>query len=134
MSSPAPASPQLWRFNQEVYRLIGMKCADCGHITYPRKKICPTCGSFNLKDYKLSRRGTVHTFCINWVLPPGLEPPVPLVVVDLEGGGRYQGIIAEVAKPEEIKIGDKVEMVLRKVSSDRGLNIYGYKFKLVEEG
>lgn len=76
----------------------------------------------------------MHTFCINWVLPPGLEPPVPLVVVDLEGGGRYQGIIAEVAKPEEIKIGDKVEMVLRKVSSDRGLNIYGYKFKLVEEG
>jgi uncharacterized OB-fold protein len=134
MSSPAPASPAVWRFNREVYRLVGMKCKDCGHITYPRRKICPICGSLNLEEYKLSRKGTIQTFCINWVLPPGFEPPVPLVVVDLEGGGRYQGIITEVAKPEEVKIGDKVEMVLRKVSSDRGLNIYGYKFRLVEEG
>jgi uncharacterized OB-fold protein len=58
---------------------------------------------------------------------------VPLVVVDLEGGGRYQGIIADVAQPEQVKIGDKVEMVLRRVSTDRGLNVYGYKFRLVEE-
>jgi len=54
--------------------------------------------------------------------------------VDLEGGGKYQGIITEVTKPEEVKIGDKVEMVLRKIVTDRGLNIYGYKFRLVEEG
>jgi uncharacterized OB-fold protein len=133
MSAPAPASPALWRFNREVYRLVGVKCKDCGHITYPRRKICPICGSLNLEEHKLSRRGTVHTFCINWVLPPGLEPPVPLVVVDLEGGGRYQGIIADVAQPEQVKIGDKVEMVLRRVSTDRGLNVYGYKFRLVEE-
>jgi len=134
MAAPAPASPQFWRFNPEIYRLIGAKCKDCGHVTYPRKKICPKCGSLNVEDYKLSRRGTVHTFCINWVLPPGFEPPVPLVLIDLEGGGRYQGIITEVSKPEEVKIGSKVEMVLRKVMTDRGLNLYGYKFRLVEEG
>ena len=68
------------------------------------------------------------------MLPPGLEPPVPIIVVDLEGGGKYQGVITEVTKAEEVKIGDKVEMVLRKVVADRGLNIYGYKFRLVEEG
>jgi len=33
-----------------------------------------------------------------------------------------------------VKIGTKVELVLRKVMSDRGLDIYGYKFRLVEEG
>jgi uncharacterized OB-fold protein len=67
------------------------------------------------------------------VLPPEVEPPVPLVIVDLEGGGKYQGLITEVAKPEEVKVGDKVEMVLRKLYTDRGLNVYGYKFRLVEE-
>jgi len=133
MSSPAPASPLFWRFNPEIFRLMGVKCKDCNHITYPRRKICPVCGSLNIEEYKLSRKGTVHTFCINWVLPPGLEPPVPLVLVDLEGGGRYQGIIAEVDDPGQIKIGDKVEMVLRKVDTDRGINVYGYKFKLAEE-
>jgi hypothetical protein len=133
MVAPAPASPFYWRYNPEVYRLMGMKCKDCGHITYPRKKICPACGSFNVEECKLSRRGTVHTYCINWVLPPEVEPPVPLVIVDLEGGGKYQGLITEVAKPEEVKVGDKVEMVLRKLYTDRGLNVYGYKFRLVEE-
>ena len=134
MSAPAPASPLFWRFNPEVYRLIGTKCKDCGHITYPRRKICPTCGSLNSEEHKLSRRGTVQTYTINWVTPPGLEPPVPIIIVDLEGGGRYQGVITEVTQPEEVKIGGKVEMVLRKVWTDRGLNIYGYKFRLVEEG
>ena len=134
MSAPAPASPMFWRFNPEVYRLIGVRCKDCGHITLPRTQICPMCGSLNLEEHKLSRKGTVQTYAINWVLPPGIEPPVPVVVVDLEGGGKYQGIIAEVANPEEVKIGGKVEMVLRKVFTDRGLNIYGYKFRLVEEG
>jgi uncharacterized OB-fold protein len=30
-------------------------------------------------------------------------------------------------------VGSKVEMVLRKMTTDRGLNVYGYKFRLVEE-
>jgi len=134
MVQPAPASPMFWRFNPEVYRLIGMKCKDCGHITYPRSKICPACGSFSVEEHKLPRRGTVHTFCINWTPPPNLEPPIVNVIVDLEGGGRYQGLITEVANPEEVKIGTKVEMVLRKVMTDRGLKIYGYKLRLLEEG
>jgi len=134
MSAPAPAAPLFWRFNPEVYRLIGTKCKDCGHITYPRRKICPICGSLNQEEHKLSRRGTVQTYCINWTTPPGLEPPVPIIVVDLEGGGKYQGVITEVTEAEEVNIGGKVEMVLRKIWTDRGINIYGYKFRLVEEG
>ena len=117
MVQPAPASPFYWRITPEVYRLVGVKCKSCGHITYPRYKICPACGGFELEEHKLSKRGTVHTFCINWTPPPGLEAPIVPVVVDLEGGGKYQGIITEVSKPEEIKIGGKVEMVLRKIQT-----------------
>jgi len=134
MVQPAPASPLFWRLNPEVYRLIGMKCSDCGHITYPSRKICPQCGSTSVEKYKLSRKGTVHTYCINWTPPPNLEPPIANVIVDLEGGGKYQGVLTEVSNPEEVKIGAKVEMVLRKAITDRGLNVYGYKFRLVEEG
>jgi len=131
---PAPASPMFWRFKPEAFRLIGMKCPDCGHITYPRSKICPECGSFKVKEYQLPKTGKVHTFCINWTPPPGLEAPIVNIIVDLDGGGKYQGLITEVANPEQVKIGTKVELVLRKVMSDRGLDIYGYKFRLVEEG
>ena len=134
INQPAPASPLFWRLNAQVYRLIGSKCSDCGHITIPKTKICHMCGSFNQKDYQLPKTGKVHTFCINYTPPPGLEAPIVNVIVDLDGGGRYLGLITEVANPEQVKIGTKVEMVFRKVMTDMGLDIYGYKFRLAEEG
>jgi uncharacterized OB-fold protein len=69
---------------------------------------------------------------VNWSPPPNFEPPITHVIVDLEGGGRYLSLMTEIDKPEEIKIGSRVEMVLRKIMTDRGLNIYGYKFRLAE--
>ena len=73
MTQPAPASPLFWRFNPEVFRLIGIRCKDCGHISYPRTRICHECGSLNLEEHKLPKKGTVHTFCVNWAPPPNLE-------------------------------------------------------------
>ena len=133
MTQPAPASPLFWRFNPEVYRLIGIKCRDCGHISYPRTKICHECGSLNIEEHTMAKKGTVHTFCVNWAPPPQFEPPITPVVVDMEGGGRRLGLMTETATPEDVKVGSKVEMVLRKMITDRGLNVYGYKFRLAEE-
>jgi uncharacterized OB-fold protein len=123
-----------WRLNPETYRLIGSKCEDCSHITYPRRKVCPICGSFNNADHRLGKKGTIHTYCINYVLPPQIEPPAALAIVDLDGGGKYQGLIAEVKNPEDVKIGSRVELILRRVLRDRGVDLYGYKFRLIEEG
>ncbi len=133
MTQPAPASPVYWRFNAEVFRLVGIRCKTCKHISYPRTRICHECGSLDVEDYRLARKGAIHTFCINWAPPPNFEPPIIPVAVDLEGGGRYLGLITEASTPEEIKVGAKVEMVLRKLTTDRGLNVYGYKFRLVED-
>jgi hypothetical protein len=133
MTQPAPASPLFWRFNPEVFRLIGIKCTDCGHISYPRTKICHECGSQSLEEFKSSKKGTVHTYCVNWAPPPQFEPPITPVVVDMDGGGRRLGLMTETATPEDVKVDSKVEMVLRKLTTDRGLNVYGYKFRQVEE-
>ena len=133
MTLPAPASSMFWRLQPEVYQLMGMKCSDCGYITHPRRKVCPQCGGFNIQEYKLSKKGTIHTFCINYATPPEMEAPLPIAIIDLDGGGKYQGLLADVSKPEDVKIGVKVEAVLRKLYRERGLNVYGYKFKLIEE-
>jgi uncharacterized OB-fold protein len=133
MTQPAPASPLFWRFNPEVYRLIGIQCGDCGHISYPRTRICHECGSLNIEEYKSSKKGTVHTYCVNWAPPPQFEPPITPVIVDMDGGGRRGGIMTETVTPEDVKVGSRVEMVLRKMTTDRGLNVYGYKFRLAEE-
>ena len=133
MTQPAPASPLFWRLTPEALRLAGIKCRDCGHISYPRGKICHECGSLNLEECTLCKKGTVHTYCVNWAPPPNFEPPITPVIVDLEGGGRYQGLMTETSGPEDVKVGSKVEMVLRKVNTDRGLNVYGYKLRLAED-
>jgi len=132
MTQPAPASPLFWRLTPEALRLMGFRCKDCGHISYPRTRICHECGSLNVEEYQLSKKGTVHTYCVNWAPPPNFEPPITPVIVDLEGGGRYQGLMTETAGPEDVKVGSKVEMVLRRVNTDRGLNVYGYKLRLAE--
>jgi len=41
--------------------------------------------------------------------------------------------MTECGSPDEIKIGTKVKMVFRKILTDRGLNVYGYKFRLAGE-
>ena len=132
MTQPAPASPLFWRLTPEALRMMGIRCKDCGHISYPRTRICHECGSLNVEEYQLSKKGTVHTYCVNWAPPPNFEPPITPVIVDLEGGGRYQGLMTETAGPEDVKVGSKVEMVLRRVNTDRGLNVYGYKLRLAE--
>jgi len=58
---------------------------------------------------------------------------MPLAIVDLDGGGRYQGMVIDVKNPQDVKIGAKVELVFRKILSDRGVDLYGYKFRLMEE-
>ena len=133
MTMPAPPSAMHWRLHPETLRFIGSKCKDCGHITYPRRKVCPICGGFNNEEFKLSKKGTVHTYCINYVLPSDIEPPAPLAIIDLEGSGKYQSLLTEVAKPEDVKIGAKVEFVLRRILTNRGVSLYGYKARLVEE-
>lgn len=134
MSQPSPASPLYWRYNDDVFRLIGVKCKDCGFISHPRTKICHDCGSTNVEEYELSKRGTVETYCVNWAPPAPFEPPILPVIVELEGGGKYGGQMTECNSPDDIKIGTKVDLVFRKVMTDRGLNVYGFKLRLAEEG
>lgn len=127
---------QFWRNRDRYYRLIGVKCADCGEEYFPPVYTCRKCGSTSLKDSEMPKKGRILTYTHLYETLPGFELQVPLclAVVELENGVRVLGQIVNTSI-EEIQIGRKVRAVFRriKVDGESGQILYGYKFALEED-
>lgn len=81
----------------------------------------------------LSGQGTVYSFTTVTEAPLGYEDQSPYVValVRLDEGPLLSAQITDF--DGEIAIGDRVEMVTRKLTTEgpRGVIVYGYKFRKV---
>jgi uncharacterized OB-fold protein len=116
----------LWREVKQDLQLYGEKCNRCGMVQFPRQRVCVECGAKDdFADAKLSRRGTVHTFTNDYLLPT-LDPPTTEAVVNVEGGGRVLVQLTD-AGPEEVRVGLDVDLVLRKLHEGGGLKNYFWK-------
>lgn len=82
---------------------------------------------------QLSGRGVVESFTIVMEPPLGFDEQAPYMIalVRLDDGPLVTAQLTDVDGP--VAIGDRVEMVTRKLSTegDRGMIIYGYKFRPV---
>ncbi|WP_461864615.1 Zn-ribbon domain-containing OB-fold protein [Thermococcus sp.] len=120
-----------WRHFKEKYRLIGGKCEN-GHVFFPKRSVCPVCGSRNIEDFQFSGKGKVLSWTIVRNPPSGFEyyKPFPLALVELEKGPVVLAQLTDVA-PDEIDFGMEVEMVTRKVREfgEDGIILYAYKFR-----
>ncbi|GAB6101167.1 Zn-ribbon domain-containing OB-fold protein [Thermococcus atlanticus] len=120
-----------WRHFKEKYRLIGGKCEN-GHVFFPRRSVCPVCGSRNVEDFQFSGKGRVLSWTIVRNPPSGFEyyKPFPLALVELEEGPVVLTQLTDV-DPEEITFGMEVEMVTRKIREfgEDGIILYAYKFR-----
>lgn len=115
-----------WREHKQNLGLYGTRCLECSRIYYPMRRICPHCGSQDkYEEVKMSRRGKVHTFNRDrvFVCP---DPPLIMVVVDLDDGGRFYGQMTDCGE-EEIDIGLPVELVFRKFHDAKGFVNYFWK-------
>ena len=76
-------------------------------------------------------RGTIYSFTCLQEVPEEFGPQSPYLVaiVDLDEGGRVTAQLTDLDGP--VQIGDRVEMVTRKLTTDgaRGMIVYGYKFR-----
>jgi hydroxymethylglutaryl-CoA synthase len=129
-----PMSPLLWRDKDMLLKLWGKKCTKCGFMNFPpsQRLICIRCGSTEMHVSPISRKGKIVTFTVNYKLPAPLESPLPVIIADLDDGTRYRALGTEMT-PEDIKVGSEVELVFRKLATERGVNLYGYKFKLLDK-
>jgi uncharacterized OB-fold protein len=70
-------------------------------------------------------RATVATYTVDR-LAFSLSPPVVAVVLDFDGGGRFQCELTDV-DPSSVAIGQRVEMTFRRLSTQDGIHNYFWK-------
>jgi hypothetical protein len=75
--------------------------------------------------------GTIYSYTVVQEAPAGYEHQAPyiLALVKLDEGNLVTAQITDVNGP--INIGDRVEMVTRKLTTDgtKGMIVYGFKFR-----
>lgn len=129
--------PLTWRKIPDRYRLLGSVCKNCNGYYFPSRHVCPKCRrKGKVESYQFSGRGRIFSFTEIHAPPAGFEDQIPYVmaIVELAEGARCTAEIVDVLG-KDVKIGDEVEMVFRKIQSHdpEGLIHYGFKFKKVNK-
>ena len=121
-----------WRRQEERYKLVGTECEGCGQKSFPPRKICPHCHSDHLAPYRFNGKGEIYSYSTIYQAPAGYEEFVPYTValIKLEEGPLITAQLTDMEN-DELKIGQPVEMVTRKLREygPDGLIVYGYKFR-----
>jgi uncharacterized OB-fold protein len=125
--------PRHWRLKQQRYGLVGEICPHCEAKIFPPRDICPQCGGEAKSTFAFSGKGEVYSFTTIYEAPTGFDETAPYTValVKLEEGPIVTAQLTDLGetKPE---IGMPVEMVTRRLRQDgdeRGMLVYGYKFR-----
>jgi len=124
-----------WRLKNQRYGLVGEECPHCDAKLFPPRDVCPECGQEAKSLYNFSGRGEVYSYTTVNEAPAGYEEYSPYMValVKLEEGPLVTAQLTDLGD-QAVEIGTPVEMVTRRLRQDgdeRGLLVYGYKFRPV---
>jgi hydroxymethylglutaryl-CoA synthase len=121
-AGPASARTEPWKFG-----FVASRCESCAAVNLPPQRICVRCGAVDtMEQVSLADdAGTIRTYTIDR-LAYSLAPPVIDVVVDFDAGGRYQCELTD-ARPEDVAVGDRVEMTFRRLYTSGGVHNYFWK-------
>ena len=127
--------PRHWRLRKQRYALVGEVCPHCEVKIFPPRDVCPNCGEEAKTRFDFSGRGVVFSYTVMRDAPAGYEQNTPYTValVKLDEGPVVTAQLTDLGD-QPVEIGMPVEMVTRKIRSDgdeRGMIVYGYKFRPV---
>jgi hydroxymethylglutaryl-CoA synthase len=115
-----------WKELKQDVRLYGSRCEACGLVQYPQALVCVGCQTRDrMVDAKLAKTGTVFTFTID-NLAQVAEHPMPMVVADLDGGGRVY-LQGTDSADGEIAVGARVRLTFRRLHQAGGNRNYFWK-------
>jgi uncharacterized OB-fold protein len=125
--------PRHWRLKKQRYALVGEVCPHCEAKIFPPRDVCPECSGEAKTPYTFSGRGEVYSYTTVHNAPSGYRDAAPYTValVKLEEGPVITAQLTDLGE-QPVEIGMPVEMVTRKLRTDgdeRGLLVYGYKFR-----
>ncbi len=122
-----PGAPPIYRSEDWKYAFVGSKDRSSGAIHLPPMRVSMEGGAVDEME-RIPMAGvpaTIATFTVDR-LAFSLSPPVVAVVIDFDGGGRFQAEMTDV-NPEKVAIGDRVEMTFRRLYTAQGIHNYFWK-------
>ena len=129
----APAAPPSLRRETWKFGFVASQCAQCGTRSLPPSRVCQHCHATDqmVPAPLADAHATVATYTIDHLaFTP--NPPVLVVVIDFDGGGRLRCQLTD-ASPAETVIGLRVEMTFRRLISAGGVHNYFWKAKPVRD-
>ena len=122
-----------WRLKKQRYALVGEICPHCSAKIFPPRDVCPQCGKEAKNEFAFSGRGEVFSYTTIYDAPAGYEDITPYTValVKLIEGPMVTAQLTDLGS-QPVEIGMPVEMVTRRLRQDgdeRGMLVYGYKFR-----
>lgn len=124
-----------WRLKKQRYALVGEVCPHCEAKIFPPRDVCPECSKEAKKPFTFSGKGEIYSYTTVYDAPAGYEEQAPYTValVKLNEGPVVTAQLTDL-DGQQVEIGMPVEMVTRKLRNDgdeRGMLVYGYKFRPV---
>ena len=135
-NSPVSVDPYRLRLTGESGSagvLLGQRCRQCGICVFGPAVFCQACSSGDLEPLQLSQQGTLYSFTVVRVPPPGWPGRVPYTLgeVELPEGPH---VLAEIIEGElaNLNIGMAMQLALERVGipeSNRVLAVYKWRPK-----
>lgn len=111
-------------------RLYATRCMNCDTLQFPPTGVCVKCRNREgLQEVRLPRRGTIFTFTKDYLYAAPKLPTV-LAVLELEEGARFYCQVTDI-DPDKVKIGQNVELTLRRLKEGGGMHHYYWKCRPV---
>jgi uncharacterized OB-fold protein len=121
-----PIAEGIFTWPTEEPQLIGSRCAACAIVTFPRQESCPRCGTTDMAEHLLDRRGRLWAWTTQDYPPP--SPPyagptgkgfVPfgLGYVELGGEVKVEARLTE-SDADSLSTGMEMELVLIPLRTD----------------
>jgi hydroxymethylglutaryl-CoA synthase len=132
LDEPGEAINNVLEFKElkQDLRLYGSRCNACGTVQFPMARVCIKCKqSGHLVDHKLRKQGTIFTFTVDHLVA-NIEHPLPMAIIDLDGGGRLYLQVTDFADGE-VGIGLPVALTLRRLHEGGGNHNYFWKARPV---
>ena len=118
--------PAWWlREEQDLIGLRGRRCPACHRVEYPAPPAgCPRCGAA-LEPHVVATSGRVLTWTVDQLYES--RRPTGMAVVDLDGGGRFYGQLADGWPTGGIRAGARVRLAPRVLHADERRSAYFWK-------
>ncbi len=128
------AAPPSFRRTSWKFGLVAAKCTRCGTRSLPPDRVCQQCHAMDemVSEPLADVPATVTTYTVDR-LAHTPSPPMLMVVLDFDGGGRMRCQLTDAAE-DEVRAGLRVEMTFRRLVTAAGVHNYFWKARPIRSG